>query len=88
MGLQIPKYPEPMEIRTGEDYLKSFSYWAHIVGGSFSDRTERNEQAKQWCIGYFGVPDTTWEGGVWNFSNGKFYFKIEEYRSMFLLKWS
>jgi hypothetical protein len=88
MGLQIPRYPEPIEMRTGEDFLKSFSYWAQLIGGRFSDRTERNELAGQWCMEYFGVPDTTWEGGVWNFSNGKFYFKNESDRSMFVLRWS
>lgn len=88
MGLQIPRYPEPIELRTGKDYLKSFSYYVHIIGGSFSSRQERIEQAALWCTEYFGVPATTWEGGVWNFSNGKFYFKNVEDRSMFVLRWS
>ena len=88
MGLQIPRYPEPIEIRTGEDYLMSFSYWAQFIGGRFSDRQERIEQAALWCTEYFGVPDTTWEGGIWNIINSKFYFKNETDRSMFLLRWS
>ena len=88
MGLQIPKYPEPIDLRSGEDYLKSFSYWAQFVGGRFGDRQDRIEQAGQWCTEYFGVADTIWEGGVWNFSDSKFYFKNEADRSMFLLRWS
>lgn len=82
-------WPPRTTVKTLEDESRVFTHGAQPMGGIFSDRNARINEMREWCNEVFGPkPYGEYYGDRWTVSNGTFWFKNEDDRMMFVLRWS
>ena len=57
-------------------------YWARPIGYDWTE-------LEAWCREMFGPPSSLWDPGIglWYMNSGRFFFRKEEDRTLFALKW-
>lgn len=82
-------WPDRCTIRTMEDELRNFPYGAAQWGGETFDQSKLANKMVAWCTKQFGPRNRgAREDWRWEHINGKFWFKNEDDRLLFVLKWS
>ena len=101
-AILAPAHPSGVfRIVTGVDFTQSCPYWVEPMGGLVSIRDQvhidvaateivkRNLAILMWTEETFGkIPNDEYDNGVWGSFSGKYFFKDEEDRTMFVLRWS
>lgn len=82
-------WPEKPTIVLVEDDTRVYIYGAEPHGGKFSDRMKRRQEMIDWCTNNFGAKEYgAYYADRWLEANGRFWFKTEADRMMFVLRWS
>lgn len=86
---QMAGWPDTPTLRTKEDPLRNFEFGAELYGGEHSDSAAKLNKMVAWCTEQFGPRDRgSREDWRWEHNSGKFWFKNEEDRLLFLLAWT
>lgn len=80
----------PATVKTMEDSSRDYQYGACPIGGGlFSNRRQRLNDMRDWCSLNLGKKEYgEYRAGSWQFSNDHFWFKSEEDRMAFVLRWA
>lgn len=81
-------FENTIRVAVGEEKFGDCHYWVQVtVPGLFSERRQKNLEIHEWVVTTYG-PSSEWGYGRWTAADDRYWFKEENDRTWFVLKWT